>query len=111
MLQSYIQYFSIDMDQEWEKHAVANSDAMTRDEAKKFVTNIAQYASEERGKFYDQNNFDQIFDELDDQGRGYLSRNEMALLVKKAFKDPNASLTPRNMNTDDTPPKSAPSID
>ena len=53
-----------------------------------FLATISKYVSEERGQFYNQNNFDSIFSEIDEDENGFLSRNEVAIFIKKAFKDP-----------------------
>jgi Ca2+-binding EF-hand superfamily protein len=32
--------------------------------------------------------FDELFEEIDEDDNGYLTRNEMAIFIKKAFKNP-----------------------
>ena len=66
---------------------------LNKEEARLFIATISKYVSDERGKFYDHDKFDALFKEIDEDDNGYLTRNEVAIFIKKAFKDPKIQLS------------------
>jgi len=95
ILHSYAKNFSINIDTEWDKCAQGDQKVMSKEEVRMFFATISKYICEERGQFYDQNNFDSLFTEIDEDENGFLTRNEVAIFIKKAFRDPKIALSPR----------------
>ena len=97
LLKNYAQNFNIDLDSIWDLHAKEDSDTLTKEEAKQFMDQIAPSVSGDRSKFYQTNRFESIFTQVVEYDKGNLTRNEMALFIKTAFRKPDVSSeSPRN---------------
>ena len=97
LLKNYAKNFNIDLDSQWDSHAKEDPDSLTKEEAKQFMDQIAPSVSEDRGKFYQRHQFESIFTQVVKYDKGHLTRNEMALLIKTAFRKPDVSSnSPRN---------------
>jgi Ca2+-binding EF-hand superfamily protein len=71
----------------WEEHDADGNGFLCREEAQKFITELATIIEPSKAKHYQPHNFDNLFDEFDEDGNGYLSKSELAVLTKKTFKD------------------------
>ena len=85
---NYKTQFSKPIDDVWEKFDADQNGFLDKDEAKKFLDEISKIIDEERGKYYNKDNFETLFEEYDEDNNGYLSKSEMAQFIKMNFKPP-----------------------
>lgn len=70
----------------WTKYDSDGNGYLDKDEAKPYIEHVAKIIEAERAKNYQQDKFDELFDLFDEDQNGFLSKAEMATLIKKTFK-------------------------
>ena len=79
--------FKEDLDELWEAHDINKDGHLNKTEAKKFIDKLVQGLDYERAKNYNPENFEKVFEEFDEDKNDWLSKGEMATLIKKVFRN------------------------
>lgn len=73
------------LDQMWAEHDVDMNGLLDRGEAKNFLNKLKEIVSKERAGNYSEENFEKVFTQFDEDKNGFLTKSEMAVLIKKIF--------------------------
>lgn len=90
-LGSYAANFKDDIDQIWNDNCDEGKEGLNKSQANKFINKISSSIDPSRAQFYDKDQFDVLFEEIDEDSNGSLSMNEMAIFIKKTFSSTNNS--------------------
>ena len=88
---SYAANFKDDIDQIWNDNCDEGKEGLNKSQANKFINKISSSIDPSRAQFYDKDQFDVLFEEIDEDSNGSLSMNEMAIFIKKTFSSTNNS--------------------
>ena len=101
--------FKEDLDELWDAHDINKDGHLNKAEAKKFIDKLVQGLDYERAKNYNPENFEKVFEEFDEDKNDWLTKGEMATLIKKVFRNSQqwkAGLRLKNDEIADTEMKS-----
>ena len=79
--------FKEDLDELWDVHDINKDGHLNKAEAKNFIDKLVQGLDYERAKNYNPENFEKVFEEFDEDKNDWLSKGEMATLIKKVFRN------------------------
>lgn len=60
---------------------------LDKEECFKYLSIIKQNCSEERAKNYVEKDFEMLFERFDEDKNGFIEKSEMAIFLKKVFKN------------------------
>ena len=85
-LSNYEAKFNKSIDEMWSQFDYNQNGYLERDEAKDFIDELVKVIETDRAQFYKPDHFNSLFDEIDEDGNGLLSKGEFAQFIKLNFK-------------------------
>ena len=76
------------LDQMWAETDVDMNGLLDKAEAKNYLAKLKEIVSAERAANYSEDNFERVFNVFDEDKNGFLTKSEMAVLIKKLFAKP-----------------------
>ena len=70
----------------WSEYDVDGNNILDKNEAKAFIEELVTVIDSSRAKEYDRDNFDTLFEAMDEDQNGFLSKSEMSTLIKRTFR-------------------------
>ena len=85
-LSNYEAKFSTCIDLMWNQFDFNQNGYLERDEARKFIDELSKVIQKDRAQFYKRDQFNSLFDQIDEDRNGVLSKGEFAQFIKLNFK-------------------------
>ena len=98
-MQKYPIDFSEDLDELWKKHDLDGNNWLDRLEAKDFMESLVNCIQEDKKVNYSPEKFESLFDQNNIDNNDYLTKAEMATLIKKIFGGPSLKPKPSSISS------------
>ena len=98
-MQNYPIEFSEDLDDLWKKHDLDGNNWLDRLEAKDFMKSLVNCIQKDKRENYSPEKLESLFDQYNIDKNDYLTKAEMATLIKRVFGGPEPKPQPASLSS------------